>query len=354
MEVAYLDQNKREFEITKHVSLVQLDPVALAQLKQTGDCFVTVPEVLFDLDNPGHYMRRIKSVGVTIPCVTGPYTSVNCTLTLVRSSTRHSNVLLGGKYLRDLQNNDPRFTGSMGAIQSIVTSGAQNDSGLFETNLRDERFLPFEGAGAISTWRIELPDEFRQFDYDTISDVVLHMRYTARPAGGLLKQQAITETEAAVNAIVKTGQEQGLARLFSIRHEFGSEWHRFLHPASTTDDQTLTLSLNKDRFPFLFQGKSITIENIQLFVKVRPDFAATHNESTLRFTLEAGDTAPDASNVQCDDILSLAPWNGLLRGEKSVAGQSGNWTINAWLNAGDRLNEDALEDVVIVCHYTIA
>jgi hypothetical protein len=28
-----------------------------------------------------------------------------------------------------------------------VTSGANVDSGLFETSLRDERFLPFEGAG---------------------------------------------------------------------------------------------------------------------------------------------------------------------------------------------------------------
>ena len=35
-------------------------------------------------------------------------------------------------------------------VQSIVTSHGQNDSGLFELNFRDERYLPFEGAGAIS------------------------------------------------------------------------------------------------------------------------------------------------------------------------------------------------------------
>ena len=53
------------------------------------------PKPLFDLDYPGHYLRRLKSVSVTIPCVTGPYTSVNCTLTLIRSSVRHANTLLG-------------------------------------------------------------------------------------------------------------------------------------------------------------------------------------------------------------------------------------------------------------------
>jgi Tc toxin complex TcA C-terminal TcB-binding domain len=35
-------------------------------------------------------------------------------------------------------------------LQSIVTSSAQNDSGMFETNLRDERFLPFENSGVVS------------------------------------------------------------------------------------------------------------------------------------------------------------------------------------------------------------
>ncbi|MBL8066243.1 MAG: prepilin-type N-terminal cleavage/methylation domain-containing protein, partial [Chthonomonadaceae bacterium] len=44
-----------------------------------------------------------------------------------------------------------------------------NDSGLFETNLRDERYLPFEGSGAESHWNIELPTSFPAFDYGTIS-----------------------------------------------------------------------------------------------------------------------------------------------------------------------------------------
>jgi hypothetical protein len=257
---------------------------------------------------------------------------------------------LGDLYARDMQNDDPRFSESLGAIQSIVTSSGQNDSGLFETNLRDERFLPFEGAGVISTWRIELPDEFRQFDYKSISDVLFHIRYTARQGGTLLKKPAIEE----VKTLIEAGQKQGLARLFSIRHEFGSEWHRFLNPDSPTDNQTLTLSLNDERFPFLFQGKPITISKVEIFVKVKPDFNATHNESTLKFTLAVGESAPDASNAQLEDIFSLKPWNELKSGEMSVNDSPGNWTINGWLNNGDRIHKDALEDVVIVCHYTVS
>src|SRR5437762_8109664 len=82
MEMAYHDLNQREYELTKHVSLLQVDPRALVQFRATGTCSFTLPEEAFDLDSPDHYFRRIKSVALTLPCVTGPYTSVNCTLTL--------------------------------------------------------------------------------------------------------------------------------------------------------------------------------------------------------------------------------------------------------------------------------
>ena len=56
---------------------------------------------------------------------------------------------------------------------------------------QDERYLPFEGAGVISKWRIELPKEFRQFDYDTISDVVVRVRYTSVDGGRLRSRRPI-------------------------------------------------------------------------------------------------------------------------------------------------------------------
>src|SRR5262249_51211894 len=57
LEMAYLDQNKREYEIAKHISLVLNFPMALIALKQTGQCIIDLPEAFFDADYPGHYMR---------------------------------------------------------------------------------------------------------------------------------------------------------------------------------------------------------------------------------------------------------------------------------------------------------
>jgi len=76
---------------------------------------------------------------------------------LQRSSLRISPLLSNGNYTRDTTQDDIRFVDYFGATDVIITSSGTNDSGMFETNLRDERFLPFEGAGAISTWTLTLP-----------------------------------------------------------------------------------------------------------------------------------------------------------------------------------------------------
>jgi hypothetical protein len=49
MEVAYLEHG-REYEIVKNVSVMQLNPTALIELRETGVCEVVIPEALFDLD----------------------------------------------------------------------------------------------------------------------------------------------------------------------------------------------------------------------------------------------------------------------------------------------------------------
>ena len=86
LETAYIERNRREFELTKHVSMAMVAPLDLIKLRETGQCFLDLPEELFDLDYPGHYFRRIKSVSLTVPCVVGPYTTLSCTLRLLKNS----------------------------------------------------------------------------------------------------------------------------------------------------------------------------------------------------------------------------------------------------------------------------
>jgi hypothetical protein len=122
--------------------------------------------------------------------VTGPYTSISCTLTLLKNKIR-TNPNAQGDYKE--QHEDSRFAYDFGAVQSIALSKGVEDSGMFELNFRDERYLPFEGTGVISEWRIDLPKECNAFDFDTLSDVIIRLNYTAREGGKLLCPQLPTK-----------------------------------------------------------------------------------------------------------------------------------------------------------------
>lgn len=169
LDAEYTERNKRVPELTKHISLAVIDPWQLLELRSKGSCTFKVPEALFDMDHPGHYARRIKSVSLSIPCITGPFGAVPAKLSLMGSDIRTKPIL-----------DDKALERSQFPAEAIFTSSSNNDSGLWEPNLRDERYLPFEGAGAVnSEWKLELPSTIRQFDYASISDVVLQIRYTA-------------------------------------------------------------------------------------------------------------------------------------------------------------------------------
>jgi hypothetical protein len=63
--------------------------------------------------------------------------------------------------------------------------------------------------------------------------------------GALLKQNAQRE----LNDFIRIEGQQGLVRVFSLRHEFSSEWYRFLNPQSdSTKDRTLTMDLGINSF----------------------------------------------------------------------------------------------------------
>ncbi|MFC0708304.1 hypothetical protein [Azorhizophilus paspali] len=268
MEVAYHELNQREYEMTKHVSLLQVAPLALLSLRRTGRCTVTLPESLFDMDGPGHYFRRIKSVALSIPCVSGPYASVNCTLSLLKSGIRRTPVLRDGAYARE-DAEDDRFEDYFGSLQSIVTSSAQSDGGLFETNLRDERYLPFENAGAISEWQLELPGNPSkgdpvQFDYETISDVILHIRYTAREGGSLLRQGAISN----LKTLIDNAKAVGSVRLFSVRDEFPNEWAKFQAQVPGANQRfALKLQLRAEHYPFWSKDRLVSVTQVVFFAR---------------------------------------------------------------------------------------
>jgi hypothetical protein len=271
MDAAYLENNRREYELVRHVSLAMLDPLALLKLQTEGECEFSIPEALFDIDFPGQYLRRIKSLSVSVPCVTGPYTSMPLRLTQVSSRTR-ADPTAAGDYPYDPAG-DARFQVHTGAIQSIAISGGREDAGLFAPDHRDERYLPFEGTGAVSDWNLKFTSAVPTFDWLSVTDVVLHLRYTAREGGDLLRDAALASLQAEMNLIP-------LQKAFSARREFTTPWSAFLLPAADATDAVLALDLGENRFPYLAQGAGLSITKLSLVavVKEPADWQATDVE----------------------------------------------------------------------------
>lgn len=367
LEQSYLGENRRELELSKSVSLARLNPLALIELRETGRCYVRLPEELFDLDFQGHYFRRIRNVRLSIPCIAGPYTSVNCTLRLLNNTLR-SNTSMNSSGTYEHENDegawidDDRFRVNYVPVTAIATSQAQADPGLFEFNFRDERYLPFEYAGAISEWQIELTtdEELRHFDYSTISDVILHIGYTAREDAGLFKDKAVTYTKDFIANAAELS-EQPLKQLFSLKHDFPSEWYRFLHPAVEGGEQLLTFTPARARFPFFAQQRIPTVMRIDVFVRSTENVTyhmlmsyVNTDEDAVNSSQISVAPAPAYGNINHTSIDTTDAGMNLeeLDVDKPLAVKLKRSTAADYMHLVTQ--PDELDDVMLVLHYRLA
>lgn len=272
MEQAYLDANCREYEVTQDVSLRQLFPAEFVTLQATGECEIELPEWLFDWFYPGMYMRRIKNVSLTIPSVVGPYAGVHCRLTLLSSTTRVDPRLIdpphgccpscdegtGYEWVPD----DTRFVTRHSATEATATSGGMNDPGTFELNFLDDRYRPFEFAGALSRWRIELPPENNGFPSDALGDIVMHVSLTAREGGEVLR--------AAANRVARRYLPGNGLRYFDVNHDLPNCW-RLLDPPASRDPRAsgweLPLAFSRTMFPFLPGRRRLWMTRVAVLVE---------------------------------------------------------------------------------------
>lgn len=252
MEIDYEAERERELELQEDVSLLQLDAAQLFMLRMTGSCTIDIPQAFFERRTPGqHHFRRLRSVALTIPCVTGPHLRLHCELQLTKS------------VLQTKQELKERGSGPV-----IVTSGAMRDDGRFDSALPDERLRPFEGYGAISTWKLNLP-EARDFDYFTIPDVILHLEFTARTGPGFGAGAA--------------APLPGRTRLFSLEQEFPDAADRLRRLQGADGFGPLEIQFAPEHYPYWVQrfissdGK-LPLEALDFHI------SASRGTPTLRFT----------------------------------------------------------------------
>jgi hypothetical protein len=189
MEQSYLQKDQREKEVTRTTCLSTVyaglgkDAFELANnvhqlvnkgsgsagssdngLKMTSDKQLQATLKLSDLKIGGDYpdalgkTRRIKQISITLPALVGPYQDVRAVLNY------------GGSVVL------PQ------GCNAMAVSHGMNDSGQFQLDFNDSRWLPFEGIPVddAGTLTLSFPDatEGQKTLLQSLSDIILHIHYT--------------------------------------------------------------------------------------------------------------------------------------------------------------------------------
>jgi hypothetical protein len=333
LEAAHTEGDRRALEITRHISLREDFPLAFIELLAAGRCQIEVTEALLDSDFPGHYFRRLKTVSLTVSGAFKPLRNVNCTLTLMDNKIR-VNGNASGSYAQSGGAEDSRFMINPVPVQAVATSRPDNDPGLFHLRFDDERYLPFEGAGAISTWRLELPQADNALDFASVTDVVMTLSYTARTGGAALEAVARAERDRALGR----GELQPPAQHpFSVRRDAPALWKR-LEDSPAGQEVELPLPLDADRFSGRYRGLDLRIERATVFAQARGSLAP--DALQLRLDPPKGSGAPIAG--------WSPPWPRArtMRASAETSGPPGTWKL-AVNTTGARVSE-LVDDLVLV------
>jgi hypothetical protein len=292
---------------------------------------------MYNLDYPGHYRRRIKSVSISVPCEADDYTNLNCRLTLQKSEIRISN-LAGSGYAKS-GDDDSRFIMQSGTGESIATSHGKYDNGLFVLSFNDDRFLPFEGAGAISSWDIHMPLQHNQFDYSTMTDFIMHISYTAQEGGEILAASAKTELDQIL-------PDKGML-MAGLKYLFPVQWDAFLTPETPGGEQKLACPITVNLYPFLARVHEVEITNVGLVI------AGKHAGNYI-----ARVSIPGQSDIDCtlekDGSLNNVHFKPDVF--EGAASSTGTFSIMVRRDTSENndftsLPHDDIEDMYLLLHY---
>lgn len=234
MEKSYAEGYIRRMEIEKNISLMQLNPTALLNLINDGECIFELTEKLFDDDFPGHYARTIKTISISIPAIVGPYQNIKATLTQLSNQVILKPVAKAVSYLMGESDSEMPDASTLRSnwqvSQQIALSTGVADDGLFELRFDDDRYLPFEGTGAVSSWKLSMPKATNRINYQSISDVIIQLQYMSIDGGADFRKN-VTDIPGM--------KDYSGSKFLSLASAYADPWFEFLNIHTQSKEQNL-------------------------------------------------------------------------------------------------------------------
>jgi hypothetical protein len=323
------ETNKRKLQLSQTFSLAHLAPAEFQRFRETGRLLFATPMDLFDRDFPGHYLRLMKRVRISVPALISPVHGIRATLT----ASGLSRVVTGGEVFQTIVvRRDPEL---------IAFTSPSNGTGLIELEPEGEMLLPFESMGVDTMWELQMPKAANPFDYRTIADVVFTVEYTALHSFDY-RQQVIKQLSDRLSA----------ERPLSLRDQFADQWYALHNPRQTTTPLVVTFKTARTDFPP--NVEELRIQQV-LLAFVRAEGQSFEVASAqLRFTPQGETLAVGgAAGSSVDGIISTR------------RGNAGSWTamikkapVGTWELAlpnteemKNRFKNEEIDDILLVLTY---
>lgn len=323
-----LQTDRRKLQLTKTISLARLSPIEFQQFRETGSLPFYTPMELFDRDFPGHYLRLIKRIRVSVIALAPPIDGIKATLWsngISRTVQSINNVFTTTEIKR--------------MPESIALTGALNASGIFDFDTDQSKLLPFESMGVDNAWEFQLPKASNlSLDYNAIADVLITIDYTALYSD-LYKQQVIEQLDKTFMA----------DRVYSFRNDFPDQWYDLHHPELVEEANQLTVHFDLLRADFPPNVMDLKVKHITLYLPQDdyPNLAISLNREGKSYPYQNKMTPNGiASSRQTDNFPGR--WDNMLgvspEGQWTL-GFPDNTTVRQWFKA------DRFKDILLVITY---
>jgi Tc toxin complex TcA C-terminal TcB-binding domain len=321
----------RKREVEKNISLASVAPVEFQKFKETGEIELATLQAWFDRDFPGHYMRLIRDVSVSVEALVPPNEGVHATL----SNNGISRAVVGPPF--------DNATVLYRLPEAVAISSPSNGTGLFELRPDDPMLLPFEGSGVETIWRLEMPKGANRFDYDSIVDIRLKIRYTALE-DRTYRDKVLAQMGRDEAGFVKT---RGV-RYFSVKQHFPDQWYLLHNPP---DPAKPLGELDIRERDFAPNEAARKIKNISV-VAVKSQNINVDNEYALKLGVElrskdclkCNADYRAALSVSSNEVVAITDvFNGVR--------PYGTWKLLANAAGGGAGDLGWLDDIVLVVDY---
>jgi hypothetical protein len=284
---------------------------------------------MFDRGFPGHYLRLIKRIRVSVVALVPAVQGIYATL----STTGPSRVVIGGDTFQ--------IVPIQRAPEFLAINAATAATGIVELDAQPDLLLPFEGSGVDMSWEFNMPKAANLFDYRTIADVIMTIEYSALYSPDY-RQQVIQSFKPKITADCP----------LSFRNQFSDHWYDLHNPEQTAMPMTVRFTTRGEDFPP--NVDALRIQQILLYF-VRSNGASFEIPVTyLHYTAEreAGTVGGGATSI--DGVISTR------------RGNAGSWTamigkspIGEWELAlpnteeiRNRFKNDEIDDILSVITYS--